>query len=185
MGRGCSSWWRRSASGANEDDLITDLGLLPTFNTWAQITFLHMYLLTVRLRHFPASHAPIWHQNLLDHFFYAAEDRMVTLHNIAVRSLRNRYLKDLYTQWRGTLVAYDEGLIKGDAVLGAAVWRNLWGGREDVDMEKVAMVVSWMRRSLRELERARDQDIAGAEIRFSDPARERAVVERLHRDVRG
>ncbi|KAK5092126.1 Serine carboxypeptidase 3, partial [Cryomyces antarcticus] len=59
-----------------------DLGLTPTFNTWAQISFLHMYLLTVRFRYFPPDHAPAWHQHLLDHFSYAAEDRMATYHGM-------------------------------------------------------------------------------------------------------
>ncbi|CAL8580952.1 Serine carboxypeptidase 3 [Xanthoria parietina] len=96
--------------GADGEDLgvgkgwwYEDLGLAPTFSTWAQITFLHMYILTVRLRAFPAAHAPSWHQHLLDHFFYAAEDRLVRDHNIQARSLRNKYLKDLFTQWRGLL----------------------------------------------------------------------------------
>lgn len=71
--------------------------------------------------------------------------------------MRNRYLKDLFLQWRGVLAAYDEGLARGDAVLGAAVWRNLWKGSEvgpdgkEMDWTKVARVVAYMRRVLAEL----------------------------------
>jgi cytochrome b pre-mRNA-processing protein 3 len=70
-----------------------ELGLAPTFNTWAQITFLHMYLLTTRIRVFPADHAPAWHQHLLDHFFYEAENRMTVIHNVHARAVRNKYPK--------------------------------------------------------------------------------------------
>ncbi|KAK3176945.1 hypothetical protein OEA41_008271 [Lepraria neglecta] len=137
------------------------LGLTPTFNTWAQITFLHMYLLTARLRSFPPAHAPTWHQHLLDHFFYIAEDRMVTTHNIAARSIRNKYLKDLFVQWRGLMAGYDEGLVKGDAVLATAAWRNVFKGCEEVDFRGVGEVVSYIRGVLRGLDEMGDEAVAG------------------------
>lgn len=143
-----------------------ELGLLCTFNTWAQVTMAHMYLLTARIRMFPADHARYWHQNLLDHFFYACEDKMATNHGMVARSVRNRYLKDLFVQWRGVLAAYDEGLIKGDAVMGAAVWRNIFGGKEDVDAVKVAQVVAWLRRGMQDMGNLRNDEIAGGAVVF-------------------
>lgn len=84
---------------------------------------------------------------------------MDMLHGLTSRGIRNKYLKDLFIQWRGILAAYDEGLVKGDAVLGAAVWRNLWkashtggvDGGQDVNWAGVAWVVAYMRRVLVEL----------------------------------
>jgi len=149
--------------------------LLPTFGAWSQLTFLHMYALTARLRMFPAEHARHWHQNLLDHFFYAAEERMATLHGVEARSVRNRYLKDLFVQWRGVLTAYDEGLIKGDAVLATAVWRNVFGAREDVDAVMLAEVVGWLRLALRDLEGLGDAEIAAGSVRFPGPESVRMV----------
>ncbi|KAL8864156.1 MAG: hypothetical protein Q9198_010056, partial [Flavoplaca austrocitrina] len=170
--------------GADGEDLgvgkgwwYEDLGLAPTFSTWAQITFLHMYILTVRLRAFPAAHAPSWHQHLLDHFFYSAEDRLVREHNIQARSLRNKYLKDLFTQWRGLLAGYDEGLVKGDAVLATAVWRNVFGGKEDVDLVGLGEVVSYMRGVLKGLDEMEDEVVADGEIQFGDPRSQKKVVE--------
>lgn len=128
-----------------------------------------MYLVTARLRLFPEAHAHHWHQNLLDHFFYAAEDRMAVYHGMSARSIRNRYLKDLFVQWRGVLTAYDEGLIKGDAVLATAIWRNIFDADESVDAERVAQLVGWFRKSLRDLDRLQDAEIASGEIGFQDP----------------
>ncbi|KAL8754773.1 MAG: hypothetical protein Q9199_004108 [Rusavskia elegans] len=170
--------------GADGEDLgvgkgwwYEDLGLAPTFSTWAQITFLHMYILTVRLRAFPAAHAPSWHQHLLDHFFYSAEDRLVREHNIQARSLRNKYLKDLFTQWRGLLAGYDEGLVKGDVVLATAVWRNVFGGKEDVDLVGLGEVVSYMRGVIKGLDGMEDEVVADGEIQFGDPRSQRKIVE--------
>lgn len=147
------------------------LGLPPTFNTWAQVTFLHMYLLTVRIRAFPSTHAPTWHQHLLDHFFYTAEDRMARLHGMNVSSVRNKNLKDLFMQWRGLLAGYDEGLAKGeDAVLATALWRNVFGANEDVDLTFLAAIVSYMRDVLAGLDHMDDYVLVTGEFKFGDPA---------------
>lgn len=140
---------------------------------WAQITMLHMYLLTCRLRMFPPQHAPTWHQHLLDHFFFLAEDRMVTTHNMAARSVRNKYLKDLFVQWRGLMAGYDEGLMKGDTVLATAVWRNIFKGDENVDFRSVGQIVSYIRGVLQGLEKMSDEGIAGGEMVFGNPESER------------
>jgi cytochrome b pre-mRNA-processing protein 3 len=155
--------------GEKTDNERKELGLLPTFSTWSQVTFLHMYLLTVRLRAVQSPEAFQTHsQHLFDHFSHNAEHRMATLHDLSSRGIRNRYLKDLFIQWRGILAAYDEGLVKGDAVLGAAVWRNIWKASstdhngKDVDWAKIATVVGYMRRILSELAEISDADLANA-----------------------
>jgi len=145
------------------------LGLDVTFSSWAQVLFLHMYLLTARLRRFPAEHAGVWHQNLLDHFFYAAEDRMAVWHGMTARGVRNKYLKDLWLQWRGLLLSYDEGLIKGDAVLATAVWRNMFKANEEVDIADVALVTAYMRRQLQRLDEMPDEAFASGEVAFESP----------------
>ncbi|KAK4945267.1 Serine carboxypeptidase 3 [Elasticomyces elasticus] len=124
------------------------IGLLPTFSTWSQVTFLHMYVLVVRLRALDAAEFNEYHRYLIEHFSNAAEDRMVLLHNLAAKGVRNKYLKDLFLQWRGVLAANDEAMVKGDAVLAGAIWRNLFQGKEDVDWEKVALVVAYLRRAI-------------------------------------
>ncbi|KAJ5637292.1 hypothetical protein N7490_007171 [Penicillium lividum] len=151
------SWWYR------------ELGLVPTFSTWSQITFLHMYLLTVRLRALPTRDSvQTYSRHLIDHFSHNAENRMDVLHDLGSRSIRNKYLKDLFIQWRGIIAAYDEGLAKGDAVLGAAVWRNLWKANSvgadgnDIDWTKVAWVVAYMRRVLSELSKMQEADMVFA-----------------------
>ena len=177
-----SGWWYESKNkwytltGERKADPKPALGLTPTFNTWAQVTFLHMYLLTVRMRCFPAEHAPTWHQHLLNHFFYTAEDRMVTIHNVHSRAIRNKYLKDLFVQWRGLLAGYDEGLIRGDAVLATAIWRNIFKADENVDFRHLGDVVSYMRGVLKGLDGMQDDAIAGGEVVFGDPGTERAGV---------
>ena len=101
---------------------------------------------------------------------------MVVLHNISSRMLRNRYLKDLFVQWRGLTAAYDEGLVKGDAVLATAVWRNIFKGDEDVDLRRLGQVVSYMRSVLSKLDAMGDEVIASGDVVFGDPGSEAALV---------
>lgn len=169
---------------ANSDNIA--LGLKPTYLNWTQITFLHMWLLQVRFRMLPATHSQTWIEHLTNHAFYAAEDRLVVYHKFTQASLRQKYLKDTFAQWRAVLLSYDEGLVKGDAVLAAAVWRNLFGAREDVDFEKLAQIVSYMRRELQRLDRASDDDVVKGEWKFKgDPGEEASVVKRTSPMGRG
>jgi cytochrome b pre-mRNA-processing protein 3 len=136
-----------------------------------------MYMLQVRFRMFPKTHASIWVQHLTNNAFYAAEDRLVVYHQLNANSLRQKYLKDMFAQWRAVLLSYDEGLVKGDAVLAAAIWRNLFASREDVDFQRLAQVVGYMRRELRRLDMAKDDDVLNGHWKFGgDPALEESVV---------
>ena len=137
---------------------------------------LHMYLLVVRFRCLPDEDLQRWQSNLVDHFFHEAEDRMLLCHALTSRSIRQRYLQDLFLKWRGLVLACDEGLAlsapgvahagvttnahaagNGDAVLAGAVWRNLLKGREDVDARVLAAVVAWMRNTLNRLDGVPDE----------------------------
>jgi cytochrome b pre-mRNA-processing protein 3 len=136
---------------------------------------LHMYLLSARFRAFSTNPQP-WQQHLLDHFSYDAENKMTLLHNMHARGTRNKYLKDLFIQWRGLLAAYDEGLAKGDAVLAAAIWRNIFKANEDVNVKGLALVVSYMRRTLKGLDSLPDDQIMIGEVGFGSPSAEESVV---------
>jgi cytochrome b pre-mRNA-processing protein 3 len=134
-------------------------------------------MLQVRFRMFPETHAPVWIQHLTNQAFYAAEDRLVIWHKFNANGLRQKHLKDMFSQWRGVLLSYDEGLVKGDAMLAAAIWRNLMGSREDADFEKLAQIVGYMRRELKRLDNATDAEVADGEWKFKgDPGDEASLV---------
>jgi cytochrome b pre-mRNA-processing protein 3 len=90
---------------------------------------------------------------------------MDVMHGIYSRTIRNKYLKDLFVQWRGILAAYDEGMTRGDAVLGAAIWRNIWKAEtigpdgKEFDWGKVASIVGYMRRVTQDLSKVEQADL--------------------------
>ena len=101
---------------------------------------------------------------------------MTTQHGIVAGSTRSKYLKDLFVQWRGLMAGYDEGLMKGDAVLATAVWRNVFKADQEVDFEGVGQVVSYTRGVLQGLEALDDEAIASGEVVFGDPSTEKEGV---------
>lgn len=109
---------------------------------------------------------------------------MTLFHRISSRAIRNRYLKDLYNQWRGVQGAYDEGLVKGDAVLATAIWRNIFKADENVDWRQVAQITSYVRRGLRGLDRTSEDMLLNAKIKFAGPASEAALVEEEARGLK-
>ena len=113
---------------------------------------------------------------MIDHFSYLAEDRMVVTHNIVARMIRQRYLKDLFIQWRGLTAAYDEGLVRGDAILATAVWRNIFKADENVDLRRLGQIVSYMRNVLSKLDVMEDEGFASGDVVFGDPGSEAALV---------
>ncbi|KAL7627028.1 Serine carboxypeptidase 3 [Parahypoxylon ruwenzoriense] len=161
--------------------------LPPTFSTWSQITMLHMYLIFARLRNLERESARSWQRQLVDHFFFDAEEKMDLMHGISSRGMRHRYLKDLFIQWRGVIAAYDEGVIKGDTVLAAAVWRNVFKARDDVDLRALAAVVSWMRLCLKMLDQISDEGLySRAQVVFKWPAKnELMLVDKPVRELEG
>lgn len=139
-------------------------------------------MLQVRFRMLPESHAGVWIQHLTNHAFYAAEDRLVVWHKFNANSLRQKYLKDMFSQWRGVLLSYDEGLMKGDAMLAAAIWRNLMAAKEDVDFQKLAQIVGYMRRELKRLENASDDEVVNGTWTFKgSPGDEASLVKQSSR----
>lgn len=102
---------------------------------------------------------------------------MVKQHNMVARAVRNKYLKDLFVQWRGLQAGYDEGLIRGDAVLATAIWRNVFKADQDIDFRGVAEVVSYVRNILKTLGDMGDEQAASGELTFGgNPGVERDEV---------
>ncbi|WYZ40425.1 hypothetical protein EsH8_IV_000766 [Colletotrichum jinshuiense] len=128
------------------------LDLQPSFSSWSQATMLHMYLILARMRCLDRESSRNLQHQFIDQFFFDCERMMHLNHGMTSSALRQRYLKEIFVQWRGLIAAYDEGVIKDDRVLAAAVWRNLFKAREDADMRQVAAVVAWMRATLQDLE---------------------------------
>ena len=141
----------------------------------------------VRLRYIdptPADRYQTWQQHFVNHMFYDLEDMMANRYNIKSSSARNRHLKQFNEQFRGSIAAYDEGLVRGDATLAAALWRNIWDANAEVDFQKLAMMVGYVRRIISGLENVGDEVLLEAQLYFGNPADEEGIVVKLAEEGR-
>ena len=104
-----------------------DCALPETYQSWFQITNLHVYLLLVRFRAFDKAANKTYSQELINHFFIDAESRMRDRFGVQTSRLVKGYMRDMHMQHRGSILGYDEGLATNDATLAQALWRNIWG----------------------------------------------------------
>ncbi|EIM23613.1 hypothetical protein WALSEDRAFT_59290 [Wallemia mellicola CBS 633.66] len=126
----CAEWDK------DQLNFLKEAHLPPTFNTWFHLTNLHIWMLTVRFRALPEPLGRMYVQELINHFFIDIESRIRNNFKITQERTIKSYMMAYLEMWRGSGVAYDEGLIRGDAVLAAAFWRNIYSGRgvkEEID----------------------------------------------------
>jgi cytochrome b pre-mRNA-processing protein 3 len=116
-----------------------------------------------------------WNELLTNHFFWEAEKTMDFEHKMDGQT-RKKYLDQYFQVWTGTILAYDEGLVKGDAVLATAVWRLLFDANQDVDPLKIALIVAYIRREVARLGELDDNIIARGYVGFGEPVSEKDIL---------
>lgn len=155
------------------------LGLPQLFQQWFQITTLHYWLLSVRMRALPFKYGPNYQQKFVDRFFRDMELRLAEEMNIASGRIIQNYLKDFHSQLRGVTLLYDEAFASGDAVFAAALWRNLFGSTVTTDLAHVEAMVLYVRQQLYLLSKMSDREFGFGMFRFAAPGE---VVELMTRE---
>lgn len=146
-----------------------DLKLPRTFSQWFQITILHEWILFVRMRAMPFKYGKNYQQKLVDRTFSDIELRLVEEMNVHSGRIADQYLKDFNSQLRGAVFAYDEGFYTDDATLAGAIWRNLFGGRKNIDAVHLEAMVRYVRAQLYVLSKLSDRDFAMGNFKFVSP----------------
>ncbi|KAH3688658.1 hypothetical protein WICPIJ_000349 [Wickerhamomyces pijperi] len=153
-----------------------ELSLPRTFTQWFQITALHTWILSVRMRAMPFKYGRNYQQKIIDRFFRDMELRLHDEMNVNSSRISDQYLKDYNSQLRGIVCSYDEGFATDDAVLATALWRNLFNAREEVDFVKLEAAVKYVRGQLYILSMMSDREFALGKFRFVPP---QEIVERF------
>ncbi|KAJ1646565.1 Ubiquinol cytochrome-c reductase assembly protein Cbp3 [Coemansia asiatica] len=140
---------------------VKECQLPETFQTWFSTTSLYVWMAMVRVRADPdAKH---YNQGLVDAFFRDTEAR---IRKSGVKSSRivNDTLKDLVSSFKGTVMSLDEGFASSDAVLAAAIWRNIVPVDEAI--VQVDAVTCYVRKELQRLDKCQISDITSGSFAF-------------------
>jgi hypothetical protein len=132
------------------------LDLPDTFNTWFQLTVLHIWMIIVRCRSLAVEDprgVTLLETQLASLFWEEVEQEIMligeTSNPLIVGKNRNLMLK----YYMGALVAYDESILDGDAILADAIWRNIFGqDRSITSLENIDKLVEYVRRETHNLE---------------------------------
>lgn len=169
----CASQAVKSKKGAGkqlaEEFWYEGCALAPSFQSWFHVTALYFWLLMVRFRALPVSSGKQYTQALVNLFFDDIEMRLREDYKMKNPRIISTTLKDLHQQFRGATAAYDEGLYRSDAVLSAAIWRNVFAGSQGVNVVYLASSTKYVRKTLFELDATSDEDISNCDFSFSRP----------------
>lgn len=146
------------------------LKLPRTFSQWFQITILHEWMLFVRMRAMPFKYGRNYQQKLVDKTFSDIENRLFDEMNVRSGRIVDQYLKDFNSQLRGAVFAYDVGFYTNDTTLAPAIWRNLFGGRKNIDFTHLEAIVKYVRSQLYVLSRMSDREFALGKFKFVSPS---------------
>lgn len=165
------------------------LKLPMSFTQWYQITVLHYWILSVRMRAMPFKYGKNYQQKLIDRIFKDMETRMFEELGINSTSSIEKFLKDYHTQLLGCVFSYDEGLMTDDITFGAALWRNVFNGDENVDIRHIEALLGYTRSQLYVLNKMSDREFGFGEFSFIPPHKAvkpmtKAQEEELKRQVR-
>ncbi|KAJ2742380.1 Ubiquinol cytochrome-c reductase assembly protein Cbp3 [Coemansia sp. BCRC 34301] len=132
-----------------------------TFQTWFSTTSLYVWMAMVRVRADPQ--AKYYNQALVDCFFLDAEQKMRTS-GIKSGRIINDTLKDLVSSFKGTVMSLDEGFARSDAVLAAAIWRNLVPVDENVI--QIDQIARYVRHEVQRLDKCAIEDLTAGKFAF-------------------
>ncbi|CAH2351295.1 protein Cbp3p, mitochondrial [[Candida] railenensis] len=145
------------------------LNLPQSFSQWFQITALHYWILSVRMRALPFKYYRAYQQKLVDRFFRDMELRMSEEMGISSNRIIEGYLKEFNTQLLGSVLSYDEGLMTDDITLAAALWRNIFNGNPNADMRHIEALLGHVRQQLYVLNKMSDRQFGFGDFKFVEP----------------
>ncbi|WBW74960.1 mitochondrial respiratory chain complex III assembly protein Cbp3 [Schizosaccharomyces osmophilus] len=129
-----------------------------TFQSWFQITQLHLWILQTRIRGLQPQEKQALSQALVTRFFEDMEFRIHKDYRINSDRITGMYLKDLFQQQTGAIFGYDQSMLGNDAVLATAIWRNLFAGSQNVDLSILAEIVAFVRLNVFELSNTSNEE---------------------------
>ncbi|KAK6464927.1 protein required for assembly of ubiquinol cytochrome-c reductase complex [Scheffersomyces coipomensis] len=145
------------------------LKLPQSFNQQFQISILHYWILSVRMRALPFKYGKDYQQKLVDRLFRDLELRMAQELKINSNRIIEGYLKDYHTQLLGSVLTYDEGLVTDDITLASALWRNVFNGNPNVDIRHIEALLVYVRSQLYVLSKMTDREFGFGKFKFVPP----------------
>lgn len=136
-------------------EFVRVLRMPDSYQTWLSITILHTWLCMVRIKR-EADDG----KYVRDIFFKTLFDDVERRAKSFSLTDKERDLDIVNKQLYGSLFAYDEALLSGDdRVLAAALWRDFFHQRQDLQPQELELMVAYTRKQLAYLDEQTPEDI--------------------------
>lgn len=142
----------------------------PGFDTWVRLCFLHLWLMEVRFRYLlDAGERDRLTQPIYSWMWEDIELGLIDVLDTTNTMVIVKHSKRLVHEWFGAALSFDVGMITSDVSLGEAIWRNVFNGNPEMDMEELAKLVHYVRKTQQVWMEETDEALTNAEIHFLDP----------------
>lgn len=148
-----------------------ELGLPPTFASWFNVSIFHVWMLLVRIRTIEDEGLrKAINQRIIDNFFMDIERGVIVTANVTNPIIVGKTNKMLLKTYYGSMAAFDEAFLKGDAALADALYRNLYAfDTENCSAQKLEKVVIYMRRQLYKVDNIDTLPFLTGQWRWEEP----------------
>jgi cytochrome b pre-mRNA-processing protein 3 len=159
--------YRRLVEQARQPVFFTDYGVPDTIDGRFELICLHAFLYLHRLKA-ERPRANQLSQSFFDRIF-ADFDRALREMGVGDLSV-GRHVKRMARAFYGRIIAYEEGLVGGDEILGAAVLRNVFGTVHG-PVPGAGALTAYVRSAVQELRSQSAAELLAGRISFEAPSR--------------
>ncbi|XP_013413465.1 ubiquinol-cytochrome-c reductase complex assembly factor 1-like [Lingula anatina] len=146
------------------EDFLQEFDLEDSFETWATLTMLHMWLLAVRINR-PGEdlnyNVKTYKENFGELFMEDVENRLKALgREIITLAERDEAKEHFWGLFQHMLLGMDEGMLSDDKCLAGAIWRHVFHVKPK-EPEHLASMVEYVRKQIYHLDNTSSEQILG------------------------
>jgi len=133
-----------------------------TYYSWWLITELHAWMLSVRLSVGNTKEGLYCRNQLITTLYTDMDERAKKVADMD-RSSRLNVVWDLAEEFKFAMLIYDLGLAGSDVDMANSIWRRFFLGKEDPDVEKIELLVKYVRKTVASLDQIKIEDLYSME----------------------
>jgi len=129
-----------------------------TYYSWWLITELHVWMLCVRLSVGNTKEGLMCRNEMVKTTYADMDERAKKVGDMD-RNSRLNVVWDLAEEFKFAMLVYDLGLAGSDVDLANSIWRRFFLGKEDPDVEKIELLVKYVRKTVASLDQINIEDL--------------------------
>lgn len=133
-----------------------------TYYSWWLVTEIHVWMMCVRLAVGNTPEGKHCRNFMVKQLYEEMEERAKKVAEMDRKSRLNT-VWDLAEEFKTAMVIYDLGLAGSDIDLANCVWKRFFQGTEDPDVEKIELLVKYIRKTVASMDRIKLEDLFSME----------------------